>query len=180
VTDLGFMDLELEAFVGHRRRVLRRRRIWTAVAVASALVVLASAGGGFAWFSAIGHGAGSADAAAISAVTLSPATETTPLYPGTDGDVSLTVANPNGVSLKIPSLVLDASQGTNGFSVDEDHLDCSLSSVQFNAANAMTGWTVPANESAFPIDIANGVTLSTSAEDACQGATFTVYLKVGS
>jgi hypothetical protein len=173
------MDMEVEAFIGHRRRVLRRRRIWTAIAVGSVLVTLASAGGAFAWFSSVGHGTGSADAAAVQAITLSPATETTPLYPGTDGDVSLTVANPNGVSLKIPSLVLDTSQGTSGFSVDAGHVACSLSSVQFNAASATTGWTVPANATAFAIDIPAGVSLSTSAENACQSATFTVYLKVG-
>jgi len=172
--------MELGAFIAHRRRVLRRRRIWTAVAVGSALATLAAAGGGFAWFSSIGHGTGSANAAAITAVTLSPATETTPLYPGTDGDISLTVANPNGVSLRIPSLVLDTSQGTNGLRVDAGHSACSLTNVQFNAANATAGWTIPANASAFAIDIANGITLSTSAENACQSATFNVYLKVGS
>jgi hypothetical protein len=178
VTRLSLMDMELEAFIGHRRRVLRRRRIWMAIAVGSVLLMLASAGGAFAWFSSVGHGTGSADAAAIGAVTLSPATETTPLYPGTDGDVALTVANPNGVSMKIPSLVLDTSQGTNGFSVDAGHSGCSLSSVQFNAANATAGWTVPANASAFAIDIADGVTLSTAAQNVCQSATFTIYLKV--
>lgn len=172
-------DPELDAFIAKRRRVLRRRRVWTTIAVASVLVLFASAGGAFAWFSSIGHGTGSADAAAIQAVTLSPATETTPLYPGGNGDVSLTVANPNGVSLKIPSLVLDTSQGTSGFSVDVGHVGCSLSSVQFNASNATTGWTVPANATAYAIDIANGVTLSTGAANACQNAAFTIFLKVG-
>jgi hypothetical protein len=179
VTRANPMDMELEAFIGYRRRVLRRRRIWTSVVVASVLMVLATAGGAFGWFSSVGHGTGSADAAAIQAITLSPATETTPLYPGADGDVSLTVANPNGVSVKIPSLVLDTSQGTNGLSVDAGHLGCSLSGVQFNAANATIAWTVPANATAYPIDIASGVTLLASADNACQSATFTVYLKVG-
>ena len=173
------IDMDLEAFIGYRRRVLRRRRIWTSVAVASVLALLASAGGAFGWFTSIGHGTGSANTAAIQAITLSPATETTPLYPGTDGDVSLTVANPNGVSVRIPSLVLDTSQGTGGYSVDAGHLGCSLSGVQFNAANATAGWTVPASATTYPIDIANGVTLLTSADNACQSATFTVYLKVG-
>jgi hypothetical protein len=54
-----------------------------------------------------------------------------------------------------------------------------VSALSFNAANATTGWTVPANASAYAIDIGNGVTLATSAANACQGATFTVYLKVG-
>jgi hypothetical protein len=158
------------------RRLFATRKRRLLVGIAATLLI---AGGAAAYFTSSGHGSGTAVAASVQAVTFTPAIASSGLYPGTSGDVALTVSNPNGASVRIPSLLLDTSQGTGGFAVDNGHSGCSVSALSFNAANATTGWTVPANASAYAIDIGNGVTLATSAANACQGATFTVYLKVG-
>jgi hypothetical protein len=148
------------------------------IPIGSLLAAIAVAGGVFAYFTSTGSGFGSASAGSVSNVTLSPGSASSPLYPGGTGDVDLTVANPNGVQVKIPSLVLDTSQGTAGFSVDGGHSGCVLSTLSFTTDS--TGWTVPANAAAYHINLANAIAMSTSAVNACQGATFTVYLKVGS
>jgi hypothetical protein len=112
------------------------------------------------------------------AVTLSPATPSAALYPGTTSSVKLTVSNPNLSEVRIGSLALDASQGTLGFAVDGNHSGCTLSTLSFTTQT--TGWTVPAKvggtAGSLTVTLPNALAMSTSAANACQGASFTVYL----
>src|SRR5262249_35460461 len=146
--------------------------------LAVALIASAAAGTSRAYFTAPGTGTGTAAAANALRVTLTPATPTAELYPGGSADVALAVSNPNAGTVVIPSFVLDTSRGDDGLDVDDDHGGCNLSALTFTGAAG--SWTIPAHAGSFTIDSPGAVALSTSAADACQGATFTVYLKVGS
>ena len=153
--------------------------------VAVAVVALAIAGGAWAYWSASGSGEGSASATEAQAVTVTTGSPTSKLYPGGNAAVALTISNPNSFQVSIPSLVLDTSQGTNGFDVDSTHAGCDVSALSFTSqSNSGDGWKVPAKvgatDGSLDLDLAGAVSMSSSAANACQGATFTVYLKVGS
>jgi hypothetical protein len=115
-------------------------------------------------------------------VTLTPAAPTAGLHPGGDADVVVTVTNPNSTPVSIGSLVLDTTQGTGGFAVDESHAGCAVSTFGYaTQSNAGAGWTVPAGtgsvDGTMPITLSRALTMSPSAADACQGAVVTVYLR---
>jgi hypothetical protein len=81
--------------------------------------------------------------------------------------------------VRVGSLALDTSQGTGGFAVDAAHSGCAVSALAFTTqTNGGAGWTVPGSGS-LPVTLTAAVSMSTSAGNACQGATFTVYLQVG-
>jgi hypothetical protein len=161
----------------------KRRLLKTVLPI---VAVLALACGASAYFATSGSGSGSGSVSVNEQpVTLSAATPSTQLYPGGQADVALSVSNPNSGSTHIGSFALDSSQGTSGFSVDSGHSGCSLSALQFTSqTNGGAGWTVPAKtgsvNGSLSIDLASAVSMSTSAANACQGASYTVYLKVGS
>jgi hypothetical protein len=153
--------------------------------VAVALVGLAIAGGAWAYWSASGSGEGSASATDAQAVTIAGGTPTTKLYPRGSAAVALAISNPNGFQVSIPSLALDTSEGTNGFDVDAAHSACDVSALSFAPqSNSGDGWRVPpkvgTTDGRLELDLADAVSMSASAANACQGATFTVYLKVDS
>lgn len=80
--------------------------------------------------------------------------------------------------------MLDTSQGTGGLAVDTSHSGCGLATLSFTTqTNGGVGWTIPAKVGAvdgtLPITLANALAMSTSAANACQGASFTVYLVAG-
>jgi hypothetical protein len=143
------------------------------------VLVVAGAGamGAWAFLSSPGTGTGSAIVGAVQPVTFAPGTPSDALYPGGSASVTLTVSNPNAGPVFVPSLALDPSQGTNGVSVDGAHSGCQLSDLTFSGNS--TGWTIPANAVAHRIDLPNALAMSPLAANACQGATVTVYLKVG-
>jgi hypothetical protein len=160
------------------RPLLRTRWVRVALAVVLALAI---AGGAFAYFTASGAGSGSASASTAQEVTLSVGTPTTQLYPGASADVKLTASNPNPFDAYVFSLALDTSQGTDGFAVDGGHSGCDVSALAFATQSA--GWVVPPKvgmtNGTLSIDLTNAISMGAAAANACQGATFTVYLKVG-
>ena len=162
------------------RLFTRPLRRWEAKLLLAAVVALVVASGAAAYLLVGGTGSGSAADGTAQQVTISAGTPTTPLYPGLTGDVAVVFGNPNAAHVKINSLVLDTSQGSGGYAVDGGHSGCtSLSSIltyttQNNGGN---GWLV-ANGST-NVDLTGAISMSTSAASACQGATFTVYLKAG-
>jgi hypothetical protein len=149
------------------------------------LVFLGVAAGAWAYWGASGSGSGSASSANAQAVTVSVASPASELYPGGSADVALSVSNPNAFQVSIPSLALDTSQGTNGLDVDAAHSGCDVSTLAFTPqSNSGGGWKVPPKvgsaDGSLGLDLADAVSMSGSAANACQGATFTVHLKVGS
>jgi hypothetical protein len=143
-----------------------------------AVVVLAAATAtaAVAYWTTRGSGSGSITAETVASVTLSPGTATTDLYPGTSGDVAVSVANGNTYRAYIGSLVLNTGAGTNGVSVDGAHSGCDPAALSYTAqSNGGAGWFVAASAT-LDLDLANAVALDTTAASACQGATFTLYL----
>lgn len=155
----------------------RRRRPLALLLTALTLLV---AGVATAYWSTTGGGSAAAATNTTSALTLSPATPTAQLYPGGQATVVLTVTNPNAAQIRVGSLALDTSQGTGGFAVDGAHTACGLATLSFTTqTNGGAGWAVPAS-GALPVALTNALSMGTGAANACQGAAFTVYLKVTS
>ena len=150
--------------------------------VALALVVvfaLATAGAASAFWGGLGGGSDSASTGTTQAVTLTPGSVSDQLFPGGQSAVAVTVSNPNPGSVKVGSLSLDTTQGTAGFAVDGAHSACGAASLIFSTqTNAGAGWNIPAGGS-MALSLANSLSMNTNAPNACQGASLTVYLKVG-
>jgi hypothetical protein len=160
--------------------VNRRRLIKLTLPAVVALVVAATA---LAFFTSGGSGTAAGDAASTAqAVTVSAGTPTAQVYPGGSGDVALTITNPNPFPVRVGSLSLDTSQGTNGFDKNSGHDACDLSALSYTTQS--DGWSIPAKvgstDGSLDVDLTNAISLSTSAASACQGATFTVHLQTGS
>lgn len=146
---------------------------FAALAVTGLLVAGVAAYG--AW-SVSGSGTGSASAATATNITLSPGTPASALYPNASADVATTIANTNPFPVHVSAIALDGGQGTNGFSVDAGHSGCDLSTLSFAAqSNGGSGWDVAANDT-LDVDATGAVSMSGAAGDACQGASFTLYL----
>jgi hypothetical protein len=160
-----------------------RFRRGTLVAVAVAVTVGVGGAASAVW-TASGGGTGGADAGALQPITLSSGTPAAPLFPGGQTSVDLTVTNPNDANAKIGSIALDTSQGSGGFAVDAGHAGCTLSTLSFTTqTNGGAGWVLPprvgAVDGTLAISLSNALSMSTSAANACQGATFTIYLVAG-
>jgi hypothetical protein len=151
------------------RRALRR------LLLVALSVVLAVATGRhiYAYWTGSGSGTGSGGAATTQLLTLSPATPSSSLYPGGAANVVLTVSNPNAFPVHIGSFVLD----TGGIAVT-GHAGCDVATLTFTPQNPVDGWTVPAN-GPLSVTLANALAMGVDAANECQGATFTVYLRVG-
>ncbi len=156
-----------------------RRRTSARAFVVGVVLLLVTAGtvtAASAYFSGRGSGAGTARSTTPVAVTLSPATPTAQLYPGGTAGVSLTVVNPNAATLHLTTLALDTTLGTSGFAVDTGHATCATSVLSFaSQTNGSVGWNVPASGS-LAITLPTSLAMGASAGNACQGASFTVYL----
>ncbi len=158
----------------------RRRLILGALAVV-ALVVVPLGGIAYAYWTKSGTGAGTGQNGTIVAISLSPGTPTAALYPGGSTSVVLTATNTNTSPVRIGALQLDTARGTNGFAVDAGHSGCSVAALSYTTQNnGGSGWTIPARVGAvngtLAITLTSSLAMSTSAANACQGATFTVYL----
>ena len=93
--------------------------------------------------------------------------------------MELTITNPNVVDIRVGSLALDTSQGTGGFAVDGGHSGCGLAVLSFTTqTNAGAGWTVTGSGN-LSVTVTNALSMTTAAANACQGASFTVYLAAG-
>jgi hypothetical protein len=154
------------------------------VSTALAATAVAVGGSASAFWSAYGGGAGSTDTETLVALSLTPATPVADLYPGGSTDVLVRIANPNAASVQIGSMSLDTTQGAGGFLADAAHAGCGVTSLSFaRATNSGMGWTVPGasggTDGTVSATLTDALSMSLGAADACQGASFTVYLTVG-
>jgi hypothetical protein len=145
---------------------------------AAVAIALTFAAGAAAYLTSTGSGSGEASVGTAQPVTitagLAPSGE---LFPGSDGDVTARISNPNDAAVHIGVLALDPTQGKNGF--DASTAGCNLDALAFTTqTNAGSGWDVPA-DGTVSLDLTASVHMATSASNACQGATFTVYLRAG-
>jgi hypothetical protein len=159
----------------------RRRLAILGAAAVLALVVLPVGGIALAYWGGTGGGTGTTATGDVVPVSLTVGTPPANLRPGATSHVVLTATNSNGSPVRINSLSLDTSQGTNGFSVDAGHSGCSVAVLNYTTqTNGGAGWTIPARvglvNGTLGITLSNAIGMSASAANACQGATFTVYL----
>lgn len=159
-------------------RVTSRRVGRGAIPLALVVLLVLAAGSATAyWTQSGGTGSGAAATGTGQSLTLTPATPTAQLYPGGQASVVLTAANPNAASVHIGSLALDTTQGSGGFAVDGAHSGCTLATLSFTTqTNSGAGWTV-AGSGSLPVTLTNALSMSAAAANACQGASFTVYLQ---
>jgi hypothetical protein len=147
------------------------------IVLIAALAIAASAiGVAIAAWTTGGSGSGQASAGSAASMTISAGTPSTNLYPTASADVAAAISNPNQYTVHVSSISL----GT--VTVDAGHSSCNLSSVTVTPSqtNGGTGWTVPAKVGAvngsLNLDLAGAISMDNTANDACQGATFTVAL----
>jgi hypothetical protein len=158
-------------------RATRRRGL--VVAAVLAILTLGTITTASAYWRGGGGGSGSGATGTTLALTLSPATATAQLFPGGQSAVVLSIANPNPGTIRVGSLVLEPTQGTGGFAVDGAHSGCVLSTLSFTTqTNAGAGWTV-AGSGNLSVTLSNALSMTAGAANACQGASFTIYLAAG-
>ena len=62
--------------------------------------------------------------------------------------------------------------------MDGGHAGCGVAALSFTTqTNGGAGWTVPGSGRPSSITLTNALSMATGAANACQGATFTVYLQ---
>jgi hypothetical protein len=146
-----------------------------------AVPVLVSAGTAYAHWTTSGVGSG--EAATGTGVTLSvtaPGAVSEQLYPGAHGDLDFVVANPSSSAVRLTTL-------TSATVISSHEPGCPgatslLLAQAVNEALAMGSYAlpddivVPAGSVASAASLEDLVTLSASAPDACQGASFAVTL----
>lgn len=147
-------------------------------------VIVGAGGTALAYWNATGTGAGAASTGTATELTLTPGTPTASLYPGGSADVSVVVSNSNAIAVTFGSLALATDQGTGGFAVDSSHSGCDTTALSFTTqTNSGAGWSVPARigamDGSLSLSLSNAVSMDVGAANACQGATFTVYLAAG-
>jgi hypothetical protein len=153
-----------------------------ALVIAIVAVTLGGASIAYGYWSAGGVGSGfGATGTTTAQVSLSSGTPTASLLPGGQSDVVLTMTNPNAARVRVSSLALDTTQGTGGFTVDTNHSTCALGALSFaTQTNGGSGWSVPgkvgSTNGTLTVTLSSSLAMSVSAVNACQGATFTVYL----
>lgn len=152
-------------------KLITKRRAFFAL---TATLVVAVAGGAYAFFTTSGTGTGTASVGSSTAVTLH-ATVTGSLYPGTSSPVSFTVDNPSSGKQRVGTISLAS------ITVDGAHSECST---------VITGggadFTMPAVAVSATFASGNGQAVSPTGtltmnetnanQDKCQGATLTLHL----
>lgn len=154
------------------------------VVLLAVIGVLLFNGGASAFWGGVGGGTGAGGSGTVQAVSLSPGTSPSGLAPGGSRDVVLTVSNPNLAEVSVRSLALDTTQGTSGYSVDAGHAGCNADALSFaTQTNGGAGWTIPAKAGAvdgtLSVTLPNALSMGLDAANACQGATFTVFVAAG-
>ena len=147
-----------------------RRRFWGLAGAVAALTMGIGGGAAYGYFTSSGSGSGVTTVGTSSPVTVLNATGsvTNKLYPGSTGDLRVTINNPNTYSVTITSVTGNGSvTGTGGVGT------C-----------ANTGVTVTPGQSGLTITVAPGnpvsvvipgaVSMNSTSDSGCQGATFDI------
>lgn len=133
-----------------------------------AVVALAGAGVAFAAWTSTGTGTGTATAGSASNLVITQTASATGLYPTGQVSAPFTVQNPN------PYAVTLSGATASNFSVDSGHSGCNVASV--SASPITLSDVIPAGGTSSAHNMV--VQMANSANDACQGATFTFTITV--
>jgi hypothetical protein len=161
------------------RRPSTRRAAGLLIAIA---ILLGATAGALAYWSGSGTGSATTVLANVQPLSFEPGAPTAQLSPGGEAGVAIVANNPNPFFVEISSMVLDNSGG-GAFAVDGvNGSGCDVSVLGFiSQDNGGAGWQVPpragSSDGTLAINMPDAITMSTSAADACQGATFSVHLQ---
>jgi hypothetical protein len=155
--------------------VRRARTLALLLAVAVGTIVTPSA---LAYWRGISSGSAATTLPAPIALTLTVGTPMTTLVPGASSDVALFLGNPNSSVVHVTTI---AAAATTPIAVDAAHSGCTVASLSFSSqTNGGLGWNVPAKvgttDGALSVDLASAISMTSSAPNACQGATITLSL----
>jgi hypothetical protein len=147
----------------------RRKRL---IVGAFTLLVLAAVGAVYAAWTVNGTGDAYAKAkGAPTALTTVNVSATTPatLYPGATGDVLIRIKNDNDYQVRVTTIT-----GNGAITPDAGHSSCNAAaSVTFDNQTGKT-IDVPGGGGETEVTLSGAAHMSNAANDACQGATFTV------
>jgi len=124
----------------------------------------------FAAWLVTGEGNGAAQAVTADDLVVQPGTTSADLYPGADGDVELTIENPNAFDVEVQTIVGDGP-------VTSAAPGCSTTGVSFTDQLAVTGMTVAAGAT-INVSLDDAASMNNSSDNGCQGATFSVPVSV--
>jgi hypothetical protein len=141
------------------------------IAVIGTVAALA-VGGGVAWAAWLATGGGTGSASAGSATELTATVTTVSgLYPGATANVTVTINNPNPYPVAVTEI-------TGVVTTTASASNCDPASVVFAVPAGETYGAVPANGSA-PILLENAISMpNNTADNDCQGQSFTVTVNI--
>jgi hypothetical protein len=144
------------------------RRKLTLMGAVLALFLLGSVV--FAAWLVTGEGNGAAQAVTADDLVVQPGTTSADLYPGADGDVNLSIENPNAFDVEVQTIVADGAVTTTA-------PGCNTTGVSFTDQTGITGMTVAAGAT-INVSLDDAASMNNSSDNACQGATFSVPVAV--
>jgi hypothetical protein len=139
--------------------------------VATASVAMLGAGAAYAAWTATGSGTAYTKATTAGALTTDVSASTLAvgqLYPGGDGDVVVTLRNPNKYPVTVTSI-------RGGAITAADPAACAVTGVTFT--DQAGSWLVPAEGTA-NVALTGVAHMSNESEDGCQGQTFSIAIHV--
>ncbi len=145
----------------------RSRKILVAVAVVAVAVTGAFASA--AWLSS-GSGNGAAKADTQKGIVVTAGTPTAQLYPGAKGDLKVDVKNNNPYPIAVTTI-----NGDGAITASDDV--CTKSTGVTYTDQSGVGTKIAAGATV-SITLKDSVAMDNTSDDACQGATFTVPVKV--
>lgn len=150
------------------RRFHMKKR--TAGIVIAGAVVVATAGGAFAYWTTLGDGSGSATAASENGTVTLHAAVPNGLTPGASGKVTFTADNPGTSSLFVTTITLAS------VTVDDKHAGCDV--ADFTMPDVASDTRVLAGAYGQPVDGVGTLTFADTKvnQDACKGAEITLHL----
>jgi hypothetical protein len=152
------------------RKLMRKRILVPVVAIAA----IAVAGIAVAYFTASGTGSGTASVSTDSGVTITGVAFDNALYPGGSTAVRFTIDNPSSTtSVNVDKVVADTRYGTTGV----DGLPTRCAAADFTFGDVTVNASIAAGRS---VSAAGTLSMANSAsnQDACQGASPVLHLKV--
>ncbi len=166
-----------------------RKSAKRAIVIVSTLAVTGVAGAAWASWLANGTGTAAAEAGTAKELVVTSATAGVKLYPGATADSALTVENPNSYPVWITKISLDggikaSSAACNNtgvywgdFTMGTQSAGEVLTGSKLSEIAGVDKLMVPANGTA-TFDLAKTVRMINNSENACQGNTFTIPVKV--
>jgi hypothetical protein len=163
-----------------------RKSVKRAIVIGTTLAVAGTATAAYAAWNATGTGNAYAQAGSAQELQITQATTGATLYPGATGDAFIQVKNPNSYPVEIntiawtPSDGVQASHVAAGASCNNTGVyfgDFSKSTIGSNGVLSGLKLALGAGETkTFTLDQA--VRMINNSEDGCQGATFSIPVKV--